>query len=52
VISTEEDVEAFKYKFNKKLVKDRLHFVIRKGGCENDLEKIVENEFQKKYNNL
>ena len=44
-IFTEEDVEAFKHKYNKKLVKDRINFVIKKGGNETDLEKIIENEF-------
>ena len=44
-ISTEEDAEAFKHKYNKKLVKDRINYIIKKGGNETDLEKIVENEF-------
>ena len=34
------------------MVKSKIKFVIRKGGQNHDLEKIVESEFQKKYNNI
>lgn len=29
-----------------------MNFIVKRGGMEHDLEKIIENEFQKKYNNI